>query len=186
MDDQRDEARSEAPQWDSVRGVREPLAWLLLALTAIGLVIGAGELLGLLGTPVVAGPGPVSVTSFAFRASAVAPEFVAFGIIALPVASVILVAFCGGLTDHGPQVVRSAVLIQAITLGLGVLSWLGTVDSHPHLRPGVWCVSYLLDLAVAATTLTFTVAVLRSSPLQSRALRFHDFGEADDDLPEED
>jgi hypothetical protein len=48
MDDQRrEEAPSETAQaWDSARRVREPAAWALLALTAIGLLISAWELFG--------------------------------------------------------------------------------------------------------------------------------------------
>jgi hypothetical protein len=116
----------------------------------------------------------------------VAPEFVAAGLIALPVLSVILAAFAGGLTDRAPLVVDSAVWTQAVTLGLGVLSWLGALDERPHLRPSVWFVSYAVDLAVLATALVFTAAVRRSRALRSPALQFEDFAEEDENLPAED
>jgi hypothetical protein len=116
-----------AQAWDSVRRVCEPIAWTLLVLTAIGVLISAWELFGLPGTPVL---GPVPVTTFAIRASVVAPQFVALGIVALPVLSVILVAFTGGLTDRARQVVQTAISILAVALGLGVLSWLGALGAR--------------------------------------------------------
>jgi len=64
----------------------------------------------------------------------VAPQFVAGGIFALPLVSVILVTFAGGLTDRAHQVVHAAVSIQAVTLGLGMLSWLRALGAH--LRHG--------------------------------------------------
>lgn len=165
MDDQRrEEAPSETAQaWDTTRRIREPLAWALLVLTAIGLLIAAWQLFGLPGAPTAVGPNPAPVTSFGFRAAAVAPEFVAVGM-GLPVLSVILVSFTGGLTDRARQVVQTAIWIQAIDLGLGVLSWLGTFGTH--LRPGIWFVAEARFLAIAAAALVFTVAVSRSQALR--------------------
>src|ERR1022692_592052 len=85
--------------------------------------------------PVATAPSPVAVTTFGWRASAVAPQFVAGGIFTLPVLSVILVAFAGGLTGRARQVVQTAVSILAVALGLGVVSWLGALGAHS--RPGV-------------------------------------------------
>src|SRR5450755_795869 len=116
-----------AQAWDSVRRVREPIAWTLLVLTAICVLISAWRLFGLPGAAV---PSPVLVTTFAIRASVVAPQFVALGIVALPVLSVILVAFTGGLTDRARQVVQTAISILAVALGLGVLSWLGALGAR--------------------------------------------------------
>jgi hypothetical protein len=90
-------------------------------------LISAWELLGLPGTPALV---PVPVTTFAIRASALAPRFVALGIVALPVLSVLLVAFTGGLTDGARQVVQTAISILAVALGLGVLSWLGALGAR--------------------------------------------------------
>jgi len=142
MDDQRrEEAPSETAQaWDSVRRLREPVAWTLLVLTAIGLLIGAWELFGMPGTPPITVPSPVPITgpvpaaTFGLRAAAVAPQFVAGGIFLLPILSVVLVAFTGGLTDRARQVVQTAISIQAVTLGLGLLSWLAALGAHVRPR----------------------------------------------------
>jgi hypothetical protein len=181
-----------AQAWDSARRVREPIAWTLLVLTAIAVLISAWELFGLPGAPVITGPtpgpitgpSPVPVTTFAIRASVVAPQFVALGIVALPVLSVVLVAFTGGLTDRARQVVQTAISIQALALGLGVLSWLGALGAHT--RPGIWFIAVATVLAVAAAALVFTVAVIRSQALRSLTSQLKDFGEDDEDFGEDD
>jgi hypothetical protein len=120
--------------------------------------------------PVAVTPGtassPVDVTSFGFRASAVAPQFVAGGIFTLPVLSLILVAFAGGLTDRARQVAQAAVSVLAAALGLGVFSWLAALTAHS--RPGVWFIFDATDLAAVAVALIFAVAVLRSHALRGR------------------
>lgn len=180
-----DEVRAETAQaWDSVRRVREPVAWTLLVLTAIGILVGIWQLFSLPGAPVITVPGPLPATTFGLRASAVAPQFVTIGIIAVPVLSVILVAFTGGLTDRARQVVQTAVSIQVVTLGLGVLSWLGALGARPRVRPGFWFVSYATYLAVAAAALVFTVAVIRSQALRSLAPQSKQLGEDDEELEE--
>lgn len=172
-----------AEAWDSARRVREPIAWTLLLLTAIGLLIGAWQLFGLPGAPVITVPGPALATTFGLRASAVAPQFVAGGIVVLPVLSVILVAFTGGLTVRARDVVQSAVSIQAVTLGLGLLSWLGAFGGH--VRTGIWFVSYAMYLGVVVAALVFTVAVRRSQALRSPTPQFPDFGEDDEEFGED-
>jgi hypothetical protein len=114
----------------------------------------------------ITGPSPVAVTSFGWRASAVAPQFVAGGIFTLPVLSVILVAFTGGLTSRARQVVQTAISIQAVALGLGMLSWLAALGGHS--RPGIWFIFDATDLAAVAAALIFTVAVLRSQALRPK------------------
>ncbi len=42
--------------WDSVRRVREPVAWALLAVVAIAVLVGAWQLIGLPGNGLPAGP----------------------------------------------------------------------------------------------------------------------------------
>jgi hypothetical protein len=188
MDDQRrEEAPSETAQaWDSVRRLREPVAWTLLILTAIGLLIGAWELFGMPGTPPISAPSPVPVTgpvpaaTFGLRAAAVAPQFVAGGIFLLPILSVVLVAFTGGLTDRARQVVQTAISIQAVTLGLGLLSWLAALGAH--VRPGIWFFSNATDLAIVATGLIVTAAVRRSQALRLPMPQFEDFGKDDEDV----
>ena len=182
-----------AQAWDSVRRVREPVAWALLAVAAIAVLVSAWQLFGLPGnglpagpvaaaspvavapgTPVsaapsqvpVTGPSRVAVTSFGWRASAVAPQFVAGGIFTLPVLSLILVAFAGGLTDRARQVVQTAISVLAVALGLGVLSWLAALGGHS--RPGVWFIFDATGLVAVAAALIFAVAVLRSHALRGR------------------
>ena len=111
-------------------------------------------------------PSLVAVTSFGWRASVVAPQFVTGGIVTLTVLSVILVAFAGGLTDRAPQVVQTAVSVLAVALGLGVLSWLAALGGHS--RPGVFFIFDATQLAAVAAALIFAVAVLRSHALRGR------------------
>ena len=195
-----------AQPWDTVRRVREPIAWTLLAIAAIAMLVSAWQLFGLPGnglpagpvatagpvaiaspvpvtpgtpvttspspvavppgTAVTTSPSPVAVTSFGFRASAVATQFVAGGIFTLPVLAVILVAFAGGQTDRARRVVQAAVAIQVVALGLGVLTWIAALGAH--WRPGVWFIFDATDLAAVAVALIFVVAVLRSRALRDR------------------
>jgi hypothetical protein len=138
MDDLQREAAppQNAHAWDSARRAREPIAWALLVLIAFVILIGAWQLFGLAGTSIIDPPGGVPLTAFSIRASAVAPQFVTGGVFAVPVLAVILVSFAGGLTRHARQVVQAAIVIQAIALGLGVISWVGALGGH--VRPDVW------------------------------------------------
>ncbi len=64
MDDQRQEAPLETAQaWDSARRLREPVAWTLLVLTAIGLLISAWLLFGMPGSPPITAPSPLPAQS---------------------------------------------------------------------------------------------------------------------------
>jgi hypothetical protein len=172
-----------AQAWESVRRVREPVAWILLVATAIWVLVSALQLFDLASAPVPTVPGQVAVTTFGLRSSVVAPQFVAGGIITLPVLAVILVAFTGGLTDRARLVVQAAVSIQAVTLGLGVLSWLGALNAQ--LREGAWFIFVATDLAVSAAALIFTVAVFRSQALRRLTPQFEDFDEDDEDFEED-
>ena len=197
------EVPSETAQaWDSVRRVREPLAWILLVVIAIAVLVSAWQLFGLPGAPVptpprpvavvssapvpaapspVAGvpgappPSPVTPTPFGLRASVLAPNFAEGGVFLLPVLSVILVAFAGGVTGHARQVVQGAVSIQAVALGLGLVSWLGALGAH--VRPGVWFIFDATELAAVAAALIFTVAVLRSRALHPLTPELMDFAD---------
>jgi hypothetical protein len=194
-----------APAWDSVRRVREPVAWILLVVIAVAVLVSAWQLFGLPGAPVPTPPGPVAVvsgtpvpaaptpvtavpsaplpspvavTTFGLRASFVAPNFVAGGVFLLPVLAVILVAFAGGVTDRARQVVQAAVSIQAVALGLGLVSWLGALGAH--VRQGAWFIFTAADLAAVAAALVFTVAVLRSQALRPMTPQSMDFADDGD------
>jgi hypothetical protein len=109
------------------------------------------------------------VSTFALRASAAAPQFYAAYVIAPPVLSVVLVAFSGGVTKHARQVVSTASVVQAGLVVLGVISLAGAAASHT--RPGTWFILEALLLAVAATALFFTGAVMWSRDLRPTAPR---------------
>lgn len=199
-----EEVPSEPAQaWDSVRRVREPVAWTLLALTAIIVLVSAGQLFNLAGAtipvlspapvavsgavpvpvgsspvPSPVGSSPVPVSAFALRASSAAPQFYATVVIALPVLSVVLVAFSGGLTKRARQVVQAAAVVQAVALVLGVISLAGAAGSH--VRPGTWFILEAAELAAAATALVFTGAVMWSRALRSLAPRFQYLGDEED------
>ena len=185
-----DESAGSAPPnavkgWDGALRLREPIAWVLLALAAVGVAVGAWELFGLPGSPRIAVPIAVAVpasagagagagaapiasvtaaSTFAVRASAVAPQFVAAELFALPIVSIVLVAFAGGLTDRARRVVDAALALQIVTLGLGLSSWLATFGAHQ--RAGIWFVADASELAILAAALAFTVALRRSPALR--------------------
>ena len=128
--------------------------------------------------PAPVGSSPVPVSAFALRASSAAPQFYASIVIALPVLSVVLVAFSGGLTKNAGQVVQGAAVVQAVAFVLGVISLAGAAGAH--VRPGTWFILEAAELATAATALVFTGAVMRSRALRSLAPRFQDLGDDED------
>lgn len=181
-----------AQAWDSVRRIREPVAWTLLVLTAVVVLVSACQLFHLAGAtiPVAASPvavpvgsSPAPVSIFALRASAVAPQFIDAGVIALPVLSVVLVAFSGGLTERARQVVQTAAVVQAAAFVLGTISLAGATGSHT--RPGTWFLLEAAGLAIAATALVFTGAVMWSGELLSLAPRVQDLGDDDEDFEDD-
>jgi hypothetical protein len=193
-----------AKAWDSVRRVREPVAWALLALTAIIVLVSACQLFNLADAtipvaipahavssaapvpvgsspaPVPSGPSPLPVSAFALRASFVAPQFIQAVVQALPVLAVVLVAFCGGLTERAHQVAQTAAVVLAAAFVLGLISLEGAAGSHT--RPGTWFILESTGLAITATALFFTGAVLWSRPFRSLAPRLQDLGDDDEDF----
>jgi len=208
VDDQQRDATSQTPQaWDTVRRLREPIAWALLALTAIIVLVSACQLFNLadakvpIPTPTAVsssapasgpvpvgsspapgpvGPSPVIVSAFALRASAVAPQFIDAAVQAMPVLAVILVAFCGGLTERARQVTQTAAVVLAAAFLLGLISLEGAAASHT--RSGTWFFLEGPGLAITATALFFTGAVLWSRELRSMAPRPRDFGDDNEDF----
>lgn len=207
MDDQqRDETSETAHAWDSVRWLREPLAWTLLALAAIIVLVSACQLFNLAGAKIpVASPAPVAssttvpvgsspppgpvgpvpapVSAFALRASAVAPQFINFGVQVMPALAVVLVAFCGGLTERARHVAQTAAVVLAAAFLLGLISLEGAAGSHT--RPGTWFFLEVPGLAITATALAFTGAVLWSRPFRLLAPRFQDLGDDDEDFEDD-
>lgn len=173
-----------APTWDSVKWLREPIAWTLLALTAIILLVSACQLFNLAGAtipgatppravsnaapvpvgsspaPVPVGSSPAPVSAFSLRASLVAPQFIQVAVQALPVLAVVLVAFSGGPTERARQAVQAAAAALAAAFVLGLISLAGAAGTQ--LRPGTWFILESTGLAITATALIFTGAVMWS------------------------
>ena len=169
--------------WDTVRRVREPVAWALLVLAAIIVLVSACQLFNLAGAKIPVVPSQVPVSAFALRASSVAPQFIEAIVIAPPVLSVVLVAFCGGLTERARQVVQTAAAVQAVTFALGVISLAGGAASHT--RPGSWFIVEAPGVALVLTALIFTGAVLSSREVRALAPRLLDLGDDDEDFPDD-
>lgn len=189
-----------ARPWDSLRWLREPLAWTLLALAALIVVVSACQLFHLAGatipvaqpvaatssapagavpvgstpppSPAPAAPSPSPVSIFSLRASSVAPQFSDAAVQGLPVLAVILAAFGGGIAERARQVVQAAAVVLAAAFVLSVISLGGA--SSAHVRPGTWYVLQAIGLAITAVALAFTGAVLWSGPFRTLGLRFND------------
>jgi hypothetical protein len=129
--------------------------------------------------PAPAGSAPAPVPQFSLRASSVAPQFIGAPVQALPVLAVILVTFCGGLTERARRVVWAAAGVQVAAFVLSLISLAGAASAN--VRPGTWYVLEAIGLAITAAGLIFTVAVLRSRPFRSLTRRFDEFVDEDDD-----
>ena len=105
----------------------------------------------------------------------VAPQFIDAVVQALPVLAVVLVVFSGGLTERARRVVQTAAVVLAAAFVLGLISLAGAAGGH--LRPGSWFILEAAGLAITATALIFTGAVLWSRPFRSLAPRLHDLGD---------
>lgn len=156
--------------WENARRVREPVAWILLVITAIGLVIGAWTLFGLPGGPIrlpngqlLASPGE---SFFHLRALSAVSDFVASPMTGLPVLAVVLVTLAGGLTERAGRVALTAVSLQCAALGLGLISFFGALGTGSS--PGAWFyISEAGLLGLAAAGLILTGSMLRSSALRA-------------------
>lgn len=156
-----------AQAWDSVRRVREPLAWALLVLAAVMVFVSAGQLFNVagLGLPVCGGP-PTGPSCLVARAAGVLPQFSDWTVIAPPVLSVILAAFSGGPTKHARQVLTTAAAVQAVTLLLGAVSLIA-VTAGTSFQSGSPYIFDAAGLGVTATALIFTASVLASRAVRS-------------------
>jgi len=179
-----EDAPSETVQaWDTVRRVREPIAWTLLTITAIIVLVSACQLFHLAGATIPVVPSPATVSAFALRASSVAPQFMDAAVQAMPVLAVVLVAFCGGLTKRARQVIQTAAVVLAAAFVLGLISLEGAAASHT--RPGTWFFLEVPGLAITATALIFTGAVMWSRPFRLLAPGLHDLGDDDEDFDDD-
>jgi hypothetical protein len=90
------------------------------------------------------------------------------------------VAFSRGLTEHAREVVQTAAVVQAVAFVMGVIKLAGAAASHRLLSTSFFLA--VPELAIAATALVFTGAVLWSRELRSLPARFQDLGVDDEDF----
>jgi len=95
----------------------------------------------------------------------------------MPVLAVVLVAFCGGLTKGARPVIQTAAVVLAAAFVLGLISLEGAADSHT--RPGTWFFLEVPGLAITATALIFTGAVMWSRQFRMLAPGLKDLGDED-------
>ena len=116
-----------AQAWDSVRRVREPVAWALLAVAAIAVLVSAWQLFGLPGNGLPAGPvataapaaSPVAVTPSTPVTTAPSPVAVT------PSAPVATAPSLVAVTSFGWR--ASAVAPQFVTSGIVTLTVLAVI-----------------------------------------------------------
>lgn len=155
--------------WKSARRVREPVAWILLTVTAISLLIGILTLFGAPGSAyesLGSQPGFGSGIIAHLRAAAAFGDFTAATMTILPVLAVLLVTIAGGPTGRAGQVTMLAAAEQGLALGLGLSTFIGALATDPSPL----ALGYLSDaglLGFVAAGLILTVAIHRSGALRA-------------------
>jgi len=164
--------------WDNARRVREPIAWILLIITAVGMALGLWILVGLPGAPSI---GDGVVQSRALLAETYFSDVYAA---ILPILAVLLVTFAGGLTRRAGQLIAVAAGVQALAVGLGVISLViasrdGTEPAGPHAPVGAVSESIQLSnwdyfisgrgIALVAAGLIISLVILRSAAVRAVA-----------------
>lgn len=114
-------------QVDDFRRALVFAAWILLVAAAVEVAIGAWTLSGLPGSP--AAPyhqgslfGPATAPPLWMRATVAVPNLVEFTVTALPVAAVLIVALGGCPAVTARRVTLTAVTIQTVAPGLGLVA----------------------------------------------------------------
>ncbi len=120
--------------WDNARRVREPIAWILLIIATVGIALGIWTLAGLPGGPSIGDGGVVD------RALLAMNYFSEVYVAILPILAVLLVTFAGGLTKRAGRLITAAAGVQALAVGLGVISLViesqsGSQPAGPVRRP---------------------------------------------------
>jgi hypothetical protein len=164
--------------WDNARRVREPIAWILLIIATVGIALGIWTLAGLPGGPSI-GDGVVQT-----RALLAVNYFSGVYPALLPVLAVLLVAFAGGLTRRAGQLITAAAGVQALAVGLAVVSLViesqgGEQPAGPHAPAGAvsettqisnWTyISQGSAIALVAAGLILILAILRSPAVRAVA-----------------
>jgi hypothetical protein len=157
--------------WDNARRLREPIAWILLIIATVGIALGLWTLAGLPGGPSI-GDGALQT-----RALLAVNYFSDVYAAILPILAVILVTFTGGLTKRAGQLITAAAGVQALAVGLGVISLAiasqgGEQPAGPRAPAGTvsetlqisnWTyVSAGRAIALVAAGLILSLAILRS------------------------
>jgi len=164
--------------WDNVRRVREPIAWILLIIATVGIALGLWTLVGLPGGPSL-GDNAVQV-----RALLAVTYFNDVYAAILPILAVLLVSFAGGLTKRAGQLITVAAGVQALAAGLGVISLViasqgGSQPAGPHAPAGAVSETIQIShwtyfsqgrgIALVAAGLILSLAILRSPAVRAVA-----------------
>lgn len=164
--------------WDNARRVREPIAWILLIMVTVGIALGIWTLAGLPGGPSI-GDGVIQV-----RALLALNYFGDVYAVILPILAVLLVTFAGGLTKRAGRLITAAAGVQALAVGLGVISFViesqsGSQPAGPRAPAGAvsettqisnWTyISQGRAIALVAAGLILSLAILRSPAVRAVA-----------------
>src|SRR5215469_4325533 len=164
--------------WDNARRVREPIAWILLIIATVDVALGIWTLVGLPGGPSI-GDGVVQV-----RALLAVNYFSGVYAAILPILAVLLVTFAGGLTKRAGRLITAAAGVQALAVGLGVISLViasqgGSQPAGPHAPAGAVSETIQISnwdyfsvgrgIAVVAAGLIVSLAILRSPAVRAVA-----------------
>lgn len=163
--------------WANARRVREPIAWILLIIAAAGIALGICTLVGLPGLP-------YSGNAVQVRALLAMNYFADVYAAILPILAVLLVTFAGGLIKRAGQLITVAAGVQALAVGLGVISLViasqgGSQPVGPHGPAGAVSETTQISnwdyfspgrgIAVVAAGLIVSLAILRSSAVRAAA-----------------
>jgi hypothetical protein len=127
-----------AQEWDSVRRVREPVAWALLVIAAIAVLVSAWQLFGLPGNGLPAGPvarvahvaGPVAVAPGAPVATASSPVAVAPGTrVTTGPSPVAVTSFGWRASAVAPQFVTGGIVTLTV-LAVILVAFAGGLTDH--------------------------------------------------------
>jgi|SRR5215469_17171221 len=163
--------------WDNARRVREPIAWILLIITTVGMAMGFWTLVGLPGGPY---SGDIVVQP---RALLAVNYFCDVYTAILPVIAVLLVTFADGLTKRAGRLVTVAAGVQALAVGLGVISLVIAAQGSsqpvgPHAPAGETMTTQISNwtyvsegrgIAFVAAGLFLSLAILRSPAVRAVA-----------------
>ena len=159
---------------DETKRVRQPAAWLLLGGVAIDVFLG---IMAMLSTGWAGGVNPATLgavssgsmagPTFGDRSAVASHVFTSIPLTAMAVVAVILATHLGEKVRQARRITLYAVVLQAVALLLGVITWLASLGV-PH---GAARLAFLFDGAIgvmiATAGLFFSTVTLRSRELQA-------------------